>query len=171
MTIDEFLRSQERFDIQVPPETDPFLNEGALDEAYVLDIRFDALRSRAWILFDCRGALQVVTGNTAVLVVNEVQSFSWINYEALKPRQQRSILTWRPSSVDGDWTLRVGFAPSSVLLIAGSGGEFFVGDIPGGDEPPPNFMTATEEEMRAGLAGWSSEFRPINAAFRDFKNL
>jgi hypothetical protein len=45
-----------------------------------------------------------------------------------------------------------------------------VGDIPGGDNAPPDFMTATEEEMRAGLAGWSSEFRPINASFRDFKN-
>jgi hypothetical protein len=168
--VDEFLRSQGRFDVQVPPEMDPFLDKGALDEAYVLDIRFDAVRSRAWMLFDCRGALQVVTGNTAVLVVNEVQSFSWINDEAPRPRQQWSILEWWPSTVAGGWTVHMGLHSSSVLLITGSGGEFFVGDIPGGDDAPPDFMTATEEEMRAGLAGWSSEFRPINASFRDFKN-
>jgi hypothetical protein len=168
--VDEFLRSQERFDVQVPPEMDPFLDEGALDGAYVLDIRFDALRSRAWMLFDCRGALQVVTGNTAVLVVNEVRSFSWADNDAPKPRRQRSVGVWRPSSANGNWAVHMGFESSSHLLITGSGGEFFVGDIPGGDDAPPDFMTATEEEMRAGLAGWSSEFRPINASFRDFKN-
>jgi hypothetical protein len=49
----------------------------------------------------------------------------------------------------------------------GSGAEFYVGDVPGGDEAPPDFTSATDDEIRVGLAQWSSSFAPIRASFLD----
>ncbi|WP_152364015.1 hypothetical protein [Microlunatus speluncae] len=61
---------------------------GELAEAALLDVRLDATTSELWLLFDCRGALQIAEANTAVIAVNGVTAFSW---EA-EPRHSR---TWR----------------------------------------------------------------------------
>jgi hypothetical protein len=59
------------------PEMDPLTEDDALQEAQLLDVRFDALRSTVGLLFDLRMALQLREPNTGVLVVSGVRELSW----------------------------------------------------------------------------------------------
>jgi len=55
--------------------------------------------------------------------------------------------------------------PTTMVRAVGSAGEFSVGDVPGCDDAPPNFLTASDEEVRAGMQGWDSTFEPVHASF------
>jgi hypothetical protein len=48
----------------------------------------DLTTSDLWLLFDCRGALQLRNGNAAVIVINKITKLSW---EA----ERRERRTWR----------------------------------------------------------------------------
>ncbi|HCO02150.1 MAG TPA: hypothetical protein DIT48_02060 [Actinobacteria bacterium] len=56
---------------------DALNQRGALDEAQLLDVRFLTVESSVSLLFDCRIALQIRQGNTAVLVVRGLRLFEW----------------------------------------------------------------------------------------------
>lgn len=165
MRLSAFLDDPARFDQKVSSEGNPFLDDGGLAEAGLLDVRLDWMRSRAWLLFDCKGALQIRAGNTAVLVVNRVSFFSLTTYTAPRKATYPTVLGWHPSVVGGRFTVDAGLLPETDLAIIGEGGEFFVGDVPGMDAAPPNLMTAGDDEITAGFANWSSEFLPIQARF------
>jgi hypothetical protein len=45
--------------------------------------------------------------------------------------------------------------------------EFFVGDIPGLPEAPPDFTEDDEETVAAGMPAWNAPFHPIWATFID----
>ncbi|MFK4299250.1 hypothetical protein ABH924_004431 [Arthrobacter sp. GAS37] len=59
-----------------PEAMNPLTEEDALEEAQVLDIRFDALAGIAGILFDLRQALQLREANTGVLVAHRVHGLT-----------------------------------------------------------------------------------------------
>lgn len=122
--------------------------------------------SAVWLLFYCRGALQIEMGNTAALVVRSVSSFQWSG-QSRGPRTWRAVVGWEPRVEAGGWILTAHLNPGGRLEIAGAGAEFYVGDVPGCDDAPPDFLDATDEELRTGLAGWSSEFKPVHASFLD----
>jgi hypothetical protein len=118
----------------------------------------NAASGDAWLLFDCRGALQIRNGNVAVVVVRNVSELSWLN----APRGGRTwqtVMSWEPRTHPAGLALSAALIPDAELSIVGSGGEFYVGNIPGGDAPPPNFTSPGDEEIRRGLASWSSETR------------
>ena len=165
MTIEELLRDAGRREFAAVPEADALTDEDALQEAYLVNMRVDVVSGQAWLLFDCRGALQIEMGNTAVLVVRGLRSVSWDGEKYRQHRTQRSIVAWSPSSSGDGWQVEAGTEPSGRLVLAGVEAEFFVGDVPGGDDPPPNFIDATDEELRAGLPDWSSDFDPVHASF------
>jgi hypothetical protein len=166
VTVEELLTDPGRRGLASTPEADALLDVDALQEAALLDVRLDLVTSSAWLLFDCRGALQIEMGNTAVVVVRSVQALRWSG-DSLGPRTWRAVLGWIPSIMDGRLSLAADVSPSGRLEIVGLAGEFYVGDVPGGDEAPPNFESATDSEVRSGLAHWSSEFEPVHASFLD----
>lgn len=168
MKIHEFLASPERRSFTPTPEADALRDDGALAEAALLDIRFDAVRSELQLLVDCRGALQLEAGNTAVLVLKQVKIFQW-EAEVVIPRVWRTVIgsQARPQG-PGAFELTAFFVdPGESMRVVCAAGEFFIGDVPGCDEPPPNFLTASDNEVRAQLQGWNSEFSPVHASFLD----
>src|SRR5689334_16205190 len=59
------------------PEMDPLTEEHALQEAQLLDVRIDTLRSTVGLLFELRLALQLREATTGILVAHGVREFSW----------------------------------------------------------------------------------------------
>lgn len=162
MRIADLLVDPERGRGAPPPESDALTEDGALAETALLDRRLDLTTSDLWLLFDCRGALQLRNGNAAVVVINKITKLSW-EAERRERRTWRAVMGWSPGAQSGQLTIVAEINPGG-RLIAGTGGEFFVGNIAGSDEPPPDFTSATDAEVRAGLAAWSSEFEIVGVS-------
>jgi hypothetical protein len=164
MRIDELLDDPRRREQAAMPEADALTETDALQEAQLLDVRLDALRSTVWLLFDCRGALQIQMGNTAVIVAYGLHRLSWVG----QPRGRLTawtVVRSTPVARDGVWSLSLGFVPSGGLELEADSSEFFVGNVPGCDEAPPNYTEKDDATIRAGLPGWTSTFEPVHAVF------
>jgi len=163
--IESFLHDERRFALQDPTETDPFVDLGALQEAALLDVRIDLIRSRALMLFDLKGALQVRDGNTGVLVIDKLESLD--SEMPVEPFDYHypTVVGWVPSSLYGNVTIEIGLLSDASYRVVGQGGEFFVGNVPGMDEAPPDVLKANEDGILAGFQNWSSEFEPLQALF------
>jgi hypothetical protein len=60
ITVEDLLRPDRRWrEYASLPEMDPLTEDDALQEAQLLDVRFDALRSTVGLLFELRTALQL----------------------------------------------------------------------------------------------------------------
>jgi hypothetical protein len=164
MTIEELLTDPRRREMAVAPEADALVEAGTLQEAALLEVRLNMVNSSVWLLFDCRGALQIEMGNTAVVVVRSLHSLRWSG-DSRGLRTWRAVLGWTPRTVDRRLSLTADVSPGGLLEVVGMAGEFYVGDVPGCDEAPPDFEAATDAEVRAGLAQWSSAFEPVHASF------
>jgi hypothetical protein len=53
------------------------------------------------------------------------------------------------------------------IKVSALSAEFFVGDVPGLSEAPPNFPEDDEETIVAGMPAWTSRFEPGWATFLD----
>lgn len=164
MILEDLWYWPDRRSLVAVPETDALTQAGALAEATLLDVKFNTTTSSAWLLFDCRGAYQLPMGNTGVVVVEGVTALKW---DALPQpgRTWRAVMGWLPVAAEGRFVCTVDLEPHSGLRVVGASAEFFIGDIPGDNEAPPDFTTETDKTIRAGLASWSSEFRVIGASF------
>lgn len=160
MTIYDLLTGHDRVYGLSSVEADALTEPGALMEAALLDAKMDTTTAELWLLFDCRGALQIQEGNTAVVVVHNVTEFSWTTSDRGN-RTWRAVMSWEPAHDSKGFKITADFELSGRLEVVGTGGEFYVGNIPGGDAPPPDFTHATDEQVREGLASWSAEFEVI----------
>jgi hypothetical protein len=163
MMISELLVDAARRRFAAQPESDALRDPDALQEAQLLDVHVDVLRSCAYLFFDCRGALQIEMGNTAVIAVAGLEQVSWSGLPR-GPRTAWSVVGWEPR-LGERWVLSAAFAPRARLDLTAVTAEFYVGDVPGCDAAPPDYTEADEVTLRAGLAGWHSEFEPIHATF------
>ncbi|MFI5712276.1 hypothetical protein [Kribbella sp. NPDC051620] len=78
MKINELLLSDPAHRLHASlPEMDPLTEEDALQEAQVLDVRYDALAGVVGIIFELRQALQLQEANTGVLVACGVHTLTW----------------------------------------------------------------------------------------------
>jgi hypothetical protein len=166
MSIEELLRDPQRRQYAAKPEADALTERDALQEAQLLDVRLDTLRSTVWLLFDCKGAVQIEMGNTAIVVAHGVHRFSW-TADRRGPYTAWTVVGSEPRAQRGVWSFTLSFAPSARLEVQATSAEFFVGDVPGCDNPQPNFATEDDETIRNGLAGWESSFDPVHAVFLD----
>jgi len=155
-----------RLSYAASPEMDALTEPGALQEAQFIAGRLDAVRSQVWLLFDCRGALQIQMGNTAIIVAKVVRRFAWQAKPTGGPTAW-TIVGSEPAAAEGVWSLSLTFVPEGRLEIEAEAAEFFVGNVPGGDDAPPDFGEADDEAIRAGLPGWQSIFEPVHAVFLD----
>src|SRR2546430_982186 len=144
MLIEDLLVGPGRRSYAASPEMDALTEPGALMEAQFIAGRLDAVRSEAWLLFDCRGALQIRMGNTAIVVAKAVRRFAWQTKRAGRPTAW-TIVGSEPAAVEGVWSLSLTFVPEARLEIEAEAAEFFVGNLPGGDDAPPDFGEADDE--------------------------
>lgn len=165
MRIEDLLRDPRRREFAARPEADALCEPNALVEAYLVGVHSHAVLGEAWLLFDCRGALQIEMGNTAIIAVHGLRSLTWRSEPRPVERTQWTILSWSPNLTEQGWKATAGTSPAGQLEIWGERAEFYVGDIPGGDDAPPDFGDASDDEIRAGLVDLSSEFRAVHASF------
>lgn len=169
ITIEDLLLPDPRWrDYASMPEMDPLTEDDALQEAQLLDVRFDALRSTAGLLFELRTALQLREANTGVLILRGVQTLAW----KASPREtERTAWTVGGSVVttaDRLFGLELGLwpAPGAQMTLSAQGAAFLAGDVPGLDRIP-DYLDDDEVTIRARLASWQSEFDPVSAVFLD----
>ena len=150
------------------PEMDPLTEDDALQEAQLLDVRFDALRSTVGLLFELRLALQLREGNTGVLVARGVRELSWsTGGESPAPRFAWTVAGSKIGTTNKLFDLRItGMRPGAGLGLVAESAAFFAGTVPG-LERIPDYVDDDDATVRTQLAGWHSEFVPVGAVFLD----
>lgn len=167
ITIEELLLPDpglRRFAAQ--PEMDPLTEEDALQEAQLLDVRFDALRSTVGLLFELRLALQLREGNTGVLVARGVRELSWTAGPRSTTKTAWTVGGSIPRNENRLFGIELGVWPNAQLKLTAASASFFAGDVPDLDRIP-DYMDDDEAAIRAQLAGWQSPFVPVHAVFLD----
>ncbi|MFN6118743.1 MAG: hypothetical protein ACK5CE_03755 [Actinomycetes bacterium] len=151
------------------PEMDPLTELDALQEAQLLDVRFDTLTLTAGLLLELRMALQLREANTGVLWVRGVRQLSWSGPSRATEMTAWSVGSSVPRAEDGVFSLTLSMwpAPGAQLTLVGESAAFFAGDVPGLNEAPPDYGALDVESVREGLASWDSEFVPVHAVFLD----
>jgi hypothetical protein len=163
MRIEELLVDPRRREHAAMPEADALTEIDALQEAQLLDVRLDALRSTVLAALRLPGGVADM-GNTAVIVAQGLRRLSWTG----QPRGRLTAWTVvgsEPVASGGMWSLSLAFVPSAGLELEADSAEYFVGNVPGCDEAPPNYTEADDATIRAGLPSWSSTFEPVHAVF------
>lgn len=151
------------------PEMDPLTEEDALQEAQLLDVRLDARTGVVGVLFELRSALQLREGNTGVLVASGVREVAWAG-----PRRDTALTAWSVgSSVPGPRNGLFGLSlvlwphPGARLQVTSEAAAFFVGQVPGLPEVPPDYLDLGPTQLADEVAHWGSTFVPLGAAFLD----
>lgn len=169
LRIEDLLLQETVFaDLTVGPlEADPWSEEGALLEAQVLDLRFDALTGVLGVLFELRQALQLQRTNTGVLIARGVRGLSWSG-----PRWDAPLTAWSVQGsvleeADGLRSLRLEMSPlpGAQLGAVFERALFVAADVPGLDAAPPDYGDHDRSGLVGQVAGWSSPFEPVGAAF------
>jgi len=166
MTIYELLADPGRRIHAAYPEMDALTEDGALQEAQLVDVRFEALTSTASLLFDCRQAIQIRMANTAVVVMHGIRHLTWTG-QRRGSRTAWNVIGSTPSVHEQYFSLELVFVPDAWFELQGEAGEFFVGDVPDLPDAPPNFGSDDDATIQAGMPSWGSPFMPEWATFLD----
>ncbi len=148
------------------PEMDPLTEADALQEAQLLDLRFDALRSSIGLIFDLRSALQLREANTGILIAHGVHKFDWSTDAGFTNATTWTVIGSTPRCEDRVISLDLAMVPHASLSLIAQAAGFYVVDVPGLDDAPPDYG-ADDSMIRAGLAGWHSTFSPVQSVFVD----
>ncbi|WP_077490694.1 hypothetical protein [Sinomonas mesophila] len=149
------------------PEMDPLTEADALQEAQLLDVGFDALASVVGLMFELRTALQLREANTGVLIARGIRELAWSG-----PGRDTALMAWavgssHPQVMDGLFGLRLVMwpHPGAQLSLTAESAAFFVGDVPGLSEAPPDYTDLDRTTLGQQVAGWESPFEVVSAAF------
>ncbi|MGV8857600.1 hypothetical protein [Rhodoglobus sp.] len=146
----------------------PLTEEHALQEAQLLEVRFDALRLKVGILFDLRMALQLREATTGLLVASGVRDFSWSG-----PSRDTAMTCW---TIDGSelggssdsFELVLGlWPPAGELVLRADSAAFFAGDVTSLRGWTEDYIDLDRSEVDAYLPHWNSSFSLVSAVFRD----
>jgi len=148
------------------PEMDPLTEDGALLEAQLLDIRFDALRSTVGLLFEMRTAWQLREANTGVLVCRGVREIFWEAEPRTTDKTAWVVGESTPNNENRLFGLSLGMFGAFLSLVAESA-AFFCGDVPGLVRRIPDYGREQDAAVRSQLPGWHSTFVPVRAVFLD----
>jgi hypothetical protein len=162
MTIEELLAAPPTFvHTRLPREEDPLRERDVLLEAQLLDARLDLLSGSIGLLFETRVALQIDRGNTGLLVLRGPRDFRWLSGVPLRPMRAHWLASSTPGSDGEGFSMRLGFGlqeSGSVLNLTGAVAEFYVGDVPGLEEAPPDYTGVGRAGVRGRVADWGSPF-------------
>jgi hypothetical protein len=136
----------------------PLVEDDALQEAQLIDVRFDALDVTVGLLFDLRGALQLREFNTGLLIARGVRELAWSG-----PARGAELTAWtvgssRPWVEVGSVGVRLSMwpAPGAQLNVAARSAEFVTGDVPDLPDAPPDLGDDDPRVIRSGFANWRS---------------
>jgi hypothetical protein len=147
------------------PEMDPLTEADALQEAQLTEFLFDAVTMRAGLLFDLRQALQLRMGNTGLLVLEGVKSLEWAVSARSDTRTAWTLVGSTPENEQGEMKLTLFLVPDGEVHLLARGGAFYVGEVIGLPEAPPDFGSGSDDLIAAGMASMNSPFVPSHATF------
>jgi hypothetical protein len=165
ITVEDLIWASSRVLGTPGPDMDPLIENDALQEAQLLDLRVHALSSTAGLLFELRTALQFEYGNAAVLIVRGLQKSTWRATQRSGERTAWSVVGSEMHAGSGLVGLNVTFSPGSSIEIVGTSAEFYVLDVSGIGEAPPDYCADGEGSIRTGLPGWGCSFSLLQASY------
>jgi hypothetical protein len=171
MTIEELLASTPvAVGAQLDRDEDPLRELDALREAQVLDVRLDLISGSIGVLLEMRVASQVRRGNTGLLVLRGAHDLRWSGEAPARPMCAHWIVGSAPAIDAASFTmsLAVGLAGSGGMLeLAGVAADFYVGDVPGLGEAPPDYTDLDRAGVRGQVTDWGSTIHLIAASSTD----
>jgi hypothetical protein len=168
VTLEELLRNPRRRAYAALPETDALTEPDGLQEADLVDVRLLGDEGSLAILFDLRTALQFRMANTAVLVMRDVVHAEWSSERTRAAGRVAHYVGSSKPEIRGDlFALELVCLRGWRLSATASSAEFFVGDVLGLPEAPPNFIEDDEGTIAKGMPAWDSPFEPKWATFLD----
>lgn len=145
-------------------DPDPLREVDTLQEAQLLDSRVCPLTSTAALLFELRTSLQFDVGNAALLVVRGLSSFGWKSPAARVPLTAFTVVSSLPDRAAGSFRARFGFFPDAQLDVAGTQAEFYVLEVDGISDVPPDYSGMSQDRIERELPSWSSMCNPLQAS-------
>ena len=139
MKVRDLLAGAELSGLVGSPEMDPLTEKDALQEARLNEVVFDAVNMSAGLLFDLRGALQLRTAYTGLLVLYGVQDFGWHSDLRLTTRTAWNVVGSAPFNQGGVVHLNLFFFPDAEMTVVARSAAFYAGDVPGLPGTPPDF--------------------------------
>ncbi|MFJ5925722.1 hypothetical protein ACIQF6_24245 [Kitasatospora sp. NPDC092948] len=164
MTIEELLWGSAPVPVVPAPEMNPLAEDDALQEAQLIDLRVHALSSTAALLFELRTALQFDTGNAAVLIVRGLEKSEWRPGGRRDGKTAWSVVGSTVRTGSRSFGIEIDLYPNAKVEVSGASAEFYVVDVPGISEAPPDYSLEGEEFMRSDLPGWDSPFSLLQAS-------
>ncbi|MFI6344143.1 hypothetical protein [Streptomyces sp. NPDC050560] len=137
-------------------DPNPLREVDALQESQLLDSRVCQLNSTAALLFELRTSLQFDAGNAALLVVRRLGYFGWRSSTLPTPPAALTVVSSEPDSTADSFRMSFEFFPAARLDVAGSQAEFYVLEVEGIGDAPPDYTEMNQEDLRSGLPSWSS---------------
>ncbi|MER7080012.1 hypothetical protein [Saccharopolyspora kobensis] len=137
-------------------EVDPLREVDSLQEAQLLDSRVCHLTSTAALLFEMRTTLQFEVGNSALLVVRGLQSFEWKMLSKQVPIAALTVVSSVPEWSNGRVGVLFEFFPGAQLRVSGDLAEFYVLDVGGIGDVPPDYLSMDPKQLQGSLPSWSS---------------
>jgi len=136
-------------------ELNPFANREALREAQLLGSRFDAVEGNVGLLFELRAALSRFGSNTGVLVGRGAAEFRWV----ADPRSTRwtawNVVGWSMREEGRSLVANASLFPNATLVVRAERFEFYICDVVGIGEAPPDYGGAADA-VQVSLAHWDS---------------
>ncbi|MEU6589337.1 hypothetical protein ABZ923_08900 [Streptomyces sp. NPDC046881] len=145
-------------------DPNPLREADALQESQLLESRVCQLTGTVALLFDLRTSLQFDIGNAALLVVRGVSSFGWSSSAVQVPLAAMTVVSQLPARSPGSFRTRFGFFPDAQLDVAGAQAEFYVLEVDGISDVPPDYTAMSQEHIARELPAWHSRCDPLQVA-------
>ncbi|MEK2479128.1 hypothetical protein [Streptomyces noursei] len=137
----------------------------ALQEAQLLGSRVCHLTSTAALLFELRTSLQFEEGNSALLVFRGLRSFDWSLPIKQAPLAALTVASSVPGQLGESFYVRFEFFPEAYLSVVGDLAEFYVLELEGIGEVPPDYSSMELTQVQDALPSWSSACSLLQASF------
>ncbi|KJK52439.1 hypothetical protein [Streptomyces sp. NRRL F-4428] len=147
-----------------PVEMDPLQETDALQEAQLLDSRLCHLTSTAALLFEMRTSLQFDVGNSALLVVRGLRSFDWKSPSEQAPLAALTVVSSVADRLGDFLRMRFEFFPKVHLALEGHLAEFYVLEVEGIGDVPPDYSSVDLKNIQGALPSWSSACSLLQAS-------
>lgn len=156
-----------------PLAMSPLTDNDALQEAQLLEVRFEALTGVAGLLFDLRQSLQIREATTGVLIARGVRQLLWDGPPRSTPLTAWSIGSSVPVVRDQLFAISLNMWPylGARLTLLCSSAEFTVGHVPGMLSTPPDYGRGDRRAIDSEPPDWSSVFVPVGIAVHPAKQL
>jgi hypothetical protein len=137
-----------------------------MQEAVIVDMRLNPVRSSVWLLADTRIALQQDDGNTAAFSFEDVTAVTWIDEQPTASRRAAVVLEWTVRQVGGTLEVTVGTTPRATLKLRARRVYCYLGDAIG-IGGVPDFLEVDEAALARHQPAWSSQFALVSASSRN----